>query len=120
MVRMFAEVGPCSRITSFVGLRLALPFLLVLSQTVFSSRISSPGPDRVKPEAAQLDGPGLPFSPNMMQENRDRLEETERTGWDLIAISAHSRNVVTRAVLGRTSDKVVQGPHHPVLVYRRK
>ncbi len=48
------------------------------------------------------------------------LAEAERSKCDLIAISAHSRNVVTRAFLGSTSDKVVRGAHNPVLVYRRR
>lgn len=46
------------------------------------------------------------------------LAEVEETGCDFIAISAHSRGMVSRAVLGSTSDKVVRGSRHPVLLYR--
>lgn len=47
------------------------------------------------------------------------LAEADRSGCDLIAISAHSRGAISRAFLGSTSDKVVRGAHCPVLVFRR-
>lgn len=46
------------------------------------------------------------------------LTKAEEAGCDFIAISAHGRGVLSRAVLGSTSDKVVRGAHHPVLLYR--
>jgi nucleotide-binding universal stress UspA family protein len=46
------------------------------------------------------------------------LTEAERSGCDFIAISAHGRGPLARAVLGSTSDKVVRGTHLPLLLFR--
>lgn len=46
------------------------------------------------------------------------LMEAESSGSDFIAISAHSRRSLTRAILGSTADKVLRSAHVPVLVYR--
>ena len=46
------------------------------------------------------------------------LAEAERSGCDFIAISAHGRGPLARAVLGSTSDKVVRGTHLPLLLFR--
>ncbi|MFO8175919.1 MAG: universal stress protein [Longimicrobiales bacterium] len=46
------------------------------------------------------------------------LAEAERSGCDFIAVSAHGKGFVSRAVLGSTSDKVVRGAHNPLLLYR--
>ena len=48
------------------------------------------------------------------------LGEAQTSGCDLIAISAHGRGTLARAVLGSTSDKVVRGTHLPVLLFRAK
>lgn len=46
------------------------------------------------------------------------LTEAERSGCDFIAISAHGRGPLARAVLGSVSDKVVRGTHLPILLFR--
>ncbi len=46
------------------------------------------------------------------------LREAEATGCDFIAISAHGRGLLAKAVLGSTSDKVVRAAHLPLLLYR--
>jgi len=46
------------------------------------------------------------------------LTEAEASSCDFIAISAHGRGPLARAVLGSTSDKVVRGTHLPLLLFR--
>ncbi|MGD2120434.1 MAG: universal stress protein [Gemmatimonadota bacterium] len=46
------------------------------------------------------------------------LSEAEASESDLIAVSAHHRAGLTRALLGSTSDKVLRGSPVPVLLYR--
>jgi nucleotide-binding universal stress UspA family protein len=46
------------------------------------------------------------------------LSEAKGSDCDFIAISAHGRGLLARAVMGSTSDKVVRGSHLPLLLYR--
>jgi len=54
------------------------------------------------------------------QPAHDILLEAQEAECDFIAISAHGRGMLARAVLGSTSDKVVRGTHLPVLLYRAR
>jgi nucleotide-binding universal stress UspA family protein len=54
------------------------------------------------------------------QPAHDILAEAQAADCDFIAISAHGRGRLARALLGSTSDKVVRGTHLPILLYRAK
>jgi len=54
------------------------------------------------------------------QPPHDILSEAQTADCDFIAVSAHGRGRLARALLGSTSDKVLRGTHLPVLLYRAK
>ena len=79
--------------------------------------------DYLKEHAERMGAEGLTVAHEVLsggQPAHDILGEARRTGCDLIAISAHGRGSLARAVLGSTSDKVVRGSHLPVLLYRAR